>query len=75
MLLLSFDMCYDVSCPFLCLSHTCVWLHLFPYNDIHACPMAECYTGSVYKLATFCVLGPFLDDTRGKKFSVKIKCK
>ena len=38
---------------FLCLSQNfCVWLHLFPYSDIHACSIAECYTGSVYKLAT-----------------------
>ena len=54
---------YDFLCPFipLCLIHTfCVWLHLFSHNDIHACPIAECYTSPVYKLVTFCVLG-FLD--------------
>ena len=63
MLLVSFDMCFDVLCFFLCLSHTfCVWLHLFPNNDIHVCPIAVCCTGSVYKLATSCALDllPFM---------------
>ena len=71
MLLVSFDMCYDVLRHFLFLSHTfCVWLYLFPYNNIHAFPIAECCTGSVYKLATFCVLGLFRDDILSRVKSV-----
>ena len=55
-------MSYALS-SFLYLSHTCcIWLHLFPHNDIDACPLAECYTSFVHKLAIFCVLHLFFDD-------------
>ena len=41
------------SCYMLCLDYTfCVWLHLFA-NDIHAYPIPECCTGSVYKPVIF----------------------